>query len=101
MIKQILEASPVFQEEVPAILSGNKTSILFTVSPFFFAKEYANKSIDQSFGGSCQISKKLLLQYFLHNKDFQEGLEMALSSFTTFGVAKIPISKKDGFGMLF
>jgi len=48
-----------------------------------------------------RIFKKEVLQNFLHDKDFQEGLEMTLSSFKTFGVAKIPISKKDGFGLSF
>ena len=48
-----------------------------------------------------RIFKKEVLQNFLHDKDFQEGLEMTLSSFKTFGVAKIPISKKDGFGLPF
>ena len=48
-----------------------------------------------------RIFKEQVLSNFLHDKEFQQGLEMALSPFTTFGVAKIPISKKDGFGLGF
>jgi len=48
-----------------------------------------------------KIFKEQILSNFLHDKEFQQGLEMALSPFTTFGVAKIPISKKDGFGLGF
>jgi hypothetical protein len=48
-----------------------------------------------------RLFKESVLSNFLHDKDFQEGLEMTLSSFKTFGVAKIPISKKDGFGLSF
>ena len=48
-----------------------------------------------------RLFKESVLSNFLHDKEFQQGLDMALSPFTTFGVAKIPISKKDGFGMPF
>ena len=48
-----------------------------------------------------KVFKEQILSNFLHDKEFQQGLEMALSPFTTFGVAKIPISKKDGFGLGF
>ena len=48
-----------------------------------------------------RLFKESVLSNFLHDKEFQQGLDMALSPFTTFGVAKIPISKQDGFGMPF
>ena len=48
-----------------------------------------------------RLFKEQVLSNFLHDKEFQEGLELALSPFTTFGVAKIPISKTDGFGLPF
>ena len=48
-----------------------------------------------------KIFKEQILSNCLHDKEFQKGLEMALSSFTTFGIAKIPISKQDGFGLGF
>ena len=48
-----------------------------------------------------KIFKEQILSNCLHDKEFQKGLEMALSPFTTFGIAKIPISKQDGFGLGF
>ena len=48
-----------------------------------------------------RLFKESVLSNFLHDKEFQQGLEMALSAFTTFGIAKIPISKQDGFGLPF
>ena len=48
-----------------------------------------------------RLFKEQVLSNFLHDKELQQGLEMALSAFTTFGIAKIPISKQDGFGLLF
>ena len=46
-----------------------------------------------------RLFKESVLSNFLHDKEFQQGLDMALSPFTTFSVAKIPISKQDGFGV--
>jgi DNA ligase-1 len=48
-----------------------------------------------------RLFKEQVLSNFLHDEEFQQGLKLALSPFTTFGIAKIPISKKDGFGLGF
>ena len=48
-----------------------------------------------------RLFKEQVLSNFLHDKELQQGLELALSPFTTFGIAKIPISKQDGFGLPF
>ena len=48
---------------------------------------------------NSRLFKEGVLQKYLEEIDFQEGLAMCLDSLVTFGVKQVPESEKDGTGL--
>ena len=48
---------------------------------------------------NSRLFKEGVLQKYLEEIDFQEGLAMCLDSLVTFGVKQVPESEKDGAGL--